>query len=403
MDPLDILTDLENVVPFFQPIFSADEQRVFGYEVLGRYESEGQTISLGSFFQDEQIPDEYKVEVDQLLLRKALDKALTTNEDVSFFFNRSAGILMHEHGEPLLNELLEYEKKGINLKRIVLEISEDNYPGDLDQFDHLLRYYRTYGIKIAIEKMGSDSSYLDRISQLEPDILKVNLRALRSETKGNAFNDVLYSLSLLARKIGAVLLFENIEMEYQLQFAWKNGGRYYQGFYLSHPNSELVDRDLLKDHLKAKFHDFITYEKRKLEKFYLTAEEFQAKVLEIVQKAKKASYEELFELLIKEMDQIAFRMYICDEDGFQKSPNSFKHSNGWVTQNEYIGKNWSWRPYFLENIIRMRNERKGILSDLYCDIETGETIRTFSFPLIESGYLFIDITYQYLFEHEELL
>ncbi|MGG5253124.1 EAL-associated domain-containing protein [Neobacillus sp. SM06] len=403
MDPLDILTDLENVVPFFQPIFSADEQRVMGYEVVGRYFSDGQIISLGSFFQDEQIPDEYKVEVDQLLLKKALDKALTANEDVSFFFNRSAGLLMYEHGEPLLNELLEYEKKGINLKRIVLEISEDNYPGDLDQFDHLLRYYRTYGIKIAIEKMGSDSSYLDRVSQLEPDILKVNLRALRSEAKGNAFNDVLYSLSLLARKIGAALLFENIEMEYQLQFAWKNGGRYYQGFYLSFPNGELVDRDLLKDRLKAKFHDFITYEKRKLEKFYFTAEEFQAKVLEIVQKAKKGSSEELFELLIKEMNQIAFRMYICDEDGFQNSPNIFKTQHGWVTQNEYIGKNWSWRPYFLENIIRMRNERKGILSDLYCDIETGETIRTFSFPLTESGYLFIDISYHYLFEHEELL
>ena len=37
MDALDILTDLENVIPYFQPIFSADEQRVIAYEVLGRY------------------------------------------------------------------------------------------------------------------------------------------------------------------------------------------------------------------------------------------------------------------------------------------------------------------------------------------------------------------------------
>jgi hypothetical protein len=68
-----------------------------------------------------------------------------------------------------------------------------------------------------------------------------------------------------------------------------------------------------------------------------------------------------------------------------------------------MGKNWSWRPYFLENIIKMRNERKGILSDLYSDIETGETIRTFSFPISSIDYLFIDISYQYLFEHEQLL
>lgn len=104
------------------------------------------------------------------------------------------------------------------------------------------------------------------------------------------------------------------------------------------------------------------------------------------------------------MDQIAFRMYVCDEDGFQKSPNIFKSAaSGWVTQMEYLQKNWSWRPYFLENIIRMRNEKKGILSDLYSDIETGETIRTFSMPMNGSDYLFIDIAYHYLFEHEELL
>lgn len=403
MDALDILTDLENVIPFFQPIFSADEQRVIGYEVLGRYISEGEPISLGSFFQDRQIPDEYKFEVDQVLLKKALEKALQTDDDVDFYFNRSADLLMFDHGEPFLNELLAFEKRGIRLQRIVIEISEDNYQGDFDQFDHLLQYYRTYGIKIAVARMGMNSYYFDRIGQLEPDILKINLQSLKTASNGAAFNDVLYSLSMLARKIGATLLFENIEMEYQLQFAWKNGGRYYQGYYLQRPSKELAERDLLVDRLRGKFHDFISYEKKKLESFYLTAEDFQAKVQEIVQKNKKSIYTELFQALIKEMDQIAFRMYVCDEDGFQKSPNIFKEPDGWVTQMEYVQKNWSWRPYFLENIIRMRNERKGFLSDLYCDIETGETIRTFSLPLNGRDYLFIDIAYHYLFEHEELL
>lgn len=403
MDALDILTNLENVIPFFQPIFSADEQRLIGYEVLGRYNQEDHMISLGAFFQDDQIPDEYKFEVDQLLFNKALEKALQTDDDVSFFFNRTADLLMYGHGEPFLSELLAYESKGLKLERIVLEISDGNYKGDVDQFDHLLQYYRTYGIKIAIAKMGSDGNYLDRIGQLEPDILKVNLKSLKSSSNGTAFNDVMYSLSMLARKIGAALLFENIEMEYQLQFAWKNGGRYYQGYYLHRPVPDLIDRNLLKDRLKAKFHDFIAYEKKKLESFYLTGEGFQSKVQEIVQKTKRTSYDELFQALIKELDQIAFRMYVCNEDGFQKSPNFFKGPDGWITQIEYIHKNWSWRPYFLENIVRMRNERKGILSDLYCDIDTGETIRTFSFPLNANDYLFIDISYHYLFEHEELL
>jgi EAL domain-containing protein (putative c-di-GMP-specific phosphodiesterase class I) len=403
MDALDILADLENVIPFFQPIFSADEQQVIGYEVLGRYVSENQLISLGSFFHDEQIPDEYKFEVDQLLLEKALEKTLNCNDKFSIFLNRTADLLMYDHGEPFLNQLLTFEKRGLNLNRIVLEISERNYKGDINQLDHLLQYYRTYGIKIAIARIDSDSNYFDRIGQLEPDILKINLQVLKSTAAGTAFNDILFSLSLLARKIGATLLFENIEMQYQLQFAWKNGGRYYQGYYLSEPSADFIDINLLKDRLKEKFHDFISYEKKKLESFYTTVDFFQSKVQEITVKSKKTNYEELFQLLMKELDKIAFRMYVCDEDGFQQSPNFFKGEIGWRIHNEYINKNWSWRPYFLENIFKMRNEKRGILSDLYSDIETGDTIRTFSFPMNANKFLFIDIAYNYLFEHAELL
>jgi EAL domain-containing protein (putative c-di-GMP-specific phosphodiesterase class I) len=403
MDALDILSNLDNVLPFFQPIFSAEEQRIIAYEVLGRFETEGTIISLGPFFQDEEIPDEYKYDVDLLLVKKALEKALNTDGDISIFLNRNADLLMYGHGEPFLQELLSFEKKGLNLNRIVLEVTDQNYKGDKDQFDHLLQYYRTYGIKIAVAGINSHSNYFERIGELDPDILKINLHALKSTQTGTAYNDVLFALSLLARKIGATLLFENIEMSYQLQFAWKNGGKYYQGYYLYPPSADFLDLDILKKRLKEKFHDFISYEKRKLEAVYTTAEYFQLKVQEIVLKNKKFGYEELFQALVKEMDEIAFRMYVCDEDGFQKSANIFKEKSGWKTQPQYIDKNWSWRPYFLENIIKMRNERKGILSDLYSDIETGESIRTFSFPMNGNEYLFIDISYQYLFEHEQLL
>ena len=59
--------------------------------------------------------------------------------------------------------------------------------------------------------------------------------------------------------------------------------------------------------------------KRKLVAIYTAAEYFQTKVQDILGKNKKANYEELLVSLVKEMDQIAFRMYVCDEDGFQKS------------------------------------------------------------------------------------
>ncbi|MBU8877633.1 EAL domain-containing protein [Bacillus sp. FJAT-29790] len=405
MDALEIMTDLDNVFPFFQPIFSADEHRVIGYEVFGRYRSENEVISLGPFFLDESIPEEYRLEVDQVVLKKALEKALNLDDDILLFLNQDADLLMYDNGESLLSLLLAYQEKGIKLERIVLESTERIYKGNMEHLDHLLNYYRTYGIKIAIDNKGNERSHLDRIGQLVPNILKVDLNELRTTASAQALHDILYSLSLLARKIGATLFFKNIEMVYQLQFAWRNGGRYYQGFYLQNPAEDFVDRDIMKEKLRDECHQFISYEKRKLAALYAVTAEFNEKLQQFLQvkNRKSLEYEELLKVLSQPLTDVAFRLYICDEDGFQKSANIYKKDSNWQIQQEYLHKNWSWRPYFLENIMKMRIDKKGILSDLYSDIETGETIRTFSYPLNATDYLFIDLSYHYLYEHEGLL
>ncbi|WP_394232688.1 EAL-associated domain-containing protein [Niallia oryzisoli] len=401
MDALDILTNLNRCFPYFQPVFSADEHRVIGYEIFGRYNDNGQVISLGSFFQDKSIPDEYRLEVDNAVLTKAFELATELDKDVLLFVNRDADLLIHDSGEAFLQFLQQFQEKGISLKRIVLEISMDE---PKDEMDHLLNYYRTFGIKIAIDKLGEGSSFLDQIGQLKPDIVKVDLMPLRSMNPPPAYKDILYSLSILARKIGATLLFKNIEMVYQLQFAWQHGARYYQGYYLEKPISNFITRDILKDKLKAEFHEFIIYEKKKLESVFQVTERFQTKIQEIINKNRKTmNFELLLKALGKELDQVALRMYICDEDGFQLSPNMLKKGIDWEMQPEYMRKNWSWRPYFLENMIRMRNDKKGLLSDLYCDIETGEITRTFSYPINAHEYLFIDLTYDFLYKNDTLL
>jgi EAL domain-containing protein (putative c-di-GMP-specific phosphodiesterase class I) len=401
MDALDILTDLEHVFPYFQPVFSADEHRIIGYEIFGRYEDDDEIVSLGPFFQDKSIPDEYRLEVDNVVLTKAFEQAVVLDKDMLLFVNRDTDLLTHDSGEGFLQLLLQFQEKGIALNQIVLEISAED---SIDELVNLMNYYRTYGIKIAIDKMGDDSSHLDRIGHLKPDIVKVDLMPLRLTNPSPAYKAILYSLSILARKIGATLLFKNIEMVYQLQFAWQHGGRYYQGFYLERPTSGFIPRDMLKDKLKVEFHEFIMYEKKKLESLFTLTEKFHIRLQELLSKNRKLmDYEELLESLAKHLDHVAFRMYVCDEDGFQKSPNLFKKDKQWVVQNEYFLKNWSWRPYFLENIIKMRNDKKGILSDLYNDIETGETIRTFSYPLNTHDYLFIDWSYDFLYQNENLL
>ncbi|MGM9928236.1 MAG: EAL-associated domain-containing protein [Bacillus sp. (in: firmicutes)] len=398
MDVMEVLTNLEQVQPYFQPIFSADEHEVIGYEILGRYVSDSSIESLGSFFQDDSIPEEYRIDVDNRILELALNKIMAIDEDFLIFINRDPNLLMLDHGENFLNIMKNCVGEE-NLSRIVIELSEKKFNGDTESLHHLLTYYKTYGIKIAIDHLGADS-HLDRIALLSPQILKVNLEQLNYQG-WDSHTDVISSIGVLARKIGATLLFENIETVYQLQFAWKNGGRYYQGFYLGEPSASFIDKKQLKEQFKTECHRFIVAEKKTLEQKYNTKKQLQEDIKDIVHKMKPTSSDvKLLKELARMLEKYSFRLYICDEDGFQTSPNILKKNKEWIIQEEAVHKNWSWRPYFLKTIIKMRNDQKGQLSDSYSDIDTGQTIRTFSIPISDREYLFVDISYSYLYEHD---
>jgi len=398
MDSMEVLTNLEHLQPYFQPVFSADEHVVIGYEILGRYVNDSSVIDLEFFLQDEQVPEEYRIEVDHYLLQLALSQISGVQENFLIFIPCDANLLMIDHGVSFL-EMLKKHVGEETLSRVVIELCEHKFKGELESLHHLLTYYKTYGIKIAINRLGLDSN-LDRIATLSPQILKVNIDELKYES-WDTQKDVIASLGMLGRKIGANMLFEGIETVYQLQLAWKNGGRYYQGVYLAEPSESFIDREQLKEKFKQECHRFIISEKKTLENRYYAKKKMQETIQDIVNKVKPSSVD-LVQLqhLATLLDDISFRLYVCDEDGFQTSPNIFRMRGKWIVQQDYMQKNWSWRPYFLKTIITMRNDQKGELSDPYSDIETGEIIRTFSIPLNAQEYLFIDISYNYLFEHD---
>lgn len=103
-------------------------------------------------------------------------------------------------------------------------------------------------------------------------------------------------------------------------------------------------------------------------------------------------YNQYVQRICARLPQHCFRVYVCNHLGYQLSGNNLKQTHGrWHILAHYRNKNWSWRPYFLKNIVKMEIHQSGFLSDPYMDIETNELIQTFSFPFREDTYLFIDL------------
>lgn len=398
MDAIEVLTNLDQIHGYYQPIFSADAHTVIAYEISGYLQIQGQQINLEDFVNNEDIPEEYRIDMEHKILHAALAKMDEIAPEIDIYIPSNPNLLMQDFGESHFNIIQQYiEEK--DLQRIVLVVSEHRFIGDINKLHHALRYFTTFGVKIAVQEVGAES-HLEHIALLAPHILKVNTRDLNYDS-WSAQSDMISAIGSLAYKIGANLLFEDIETVYQLQFAWKNGGRFYQGPYLANPAMTFVDKDILKERFKKECQQFITSEKKMLEAQYVQLKKLREELEAIVHRVKPTSDNvSHLEYLAELLDNYSFRLYICNEDGFQLTPNVMRIDGNWELQPRAINKNWSWRPYFLQTIIKMRNDQSGEISELYRDIETGEITRTFSIAINEHEYLFVDLSYDYLYENK---
>ena len=397
MDVLNVLDKLDQVEIFFEPIYSADEHIIVAYEVSGRIAEGDSAIDITTFTYNEDIPEEIRAEVEQLVVRQAIIKVGEEMEHIDLYIPCNPSLLMLDFGESyfsLLKELVGEEK----LSHITLVMNDYLFTTDLNQLHHLIKYIQTYGVKVALSNVGAHSQ-LDSLLLLEPSVLCIDVDQLSYNKWGNQ-NYVFTTLRTLAVKMGASLMVSKVDTIYQLQHGWKNGARYYKGAYLQKPAKDFASRDTLKPRFRDECKQFIATEKKlikhKLEEIKLLERKIISSVETIIPTSEQA--DKLMELA-KELQDYAFRLYICDGEGFQTTPNICRKENKWVIEKEALRKNWSWRPYFLENLLKMRQEQISDLSNAYSDIETGELTRTFSMALPNNEYLFIDISYDYLYEH----
>ncbi|BDH63367.1 diguanylate phosphodiesterase [Lysinibacillus sp. PLM2] len=397
MNVLDILDRLDDIEIEFEPIYSADEHVLVAYEVIGQISNEGKNYKIVDYTYDETIPADLRIEIEHYVVEKAINLAADQLREVNLLLPCNPNLLMEDFGDSYFQILKKLVEESL-LPHIYLVIPEHKYKGEFEQLQHPIRYIKTYGVKIALDNIGSESK-LDQILMLEPAILKINVTQLNYNNWG-AQNHVFKTIQSLAVKIGATLMFDNIQTDYQLHHAWKNGARYFKGPYLQKPTKEFIPRDTLKEKFRNECQHFISAEKKQLEVKFEEMKKLQKMIASIVEMIKPSScdVDNLLQLA-KKLEKYAFRFYICNEEGFQTSPNIMFNKGVWNVQESAIGKNWSWRPYFLFNIIKMRNDEKGELSAIYSDIETGELTRTYSMAISDKEYLFVDITYDYLYEH----
>jgi EAL domain-containing protein (putative c-di-GMP-specific phosphodiesterase class I) len=384
-----------DTIPYYHPIVSLQSQRIIGYESLGRQLIAGKPQSLGPFFHNPDIGEAAHVRLDRHLRKQAIEKWAGRQGGELLFLNlKPSWIYRLWKEQGFLYTLSLLDRHRVDPGSVVIEITEEEFGGNLYELAEIVEQYRLRGCTIAIDDVGSGFSNFDRIAVIRPKILKLDLELLKKSHSHQGYRAVMRSFSILASQLGASLLVEGVETDKDLLLALQAGARYVQGYLFSVPVPDFLPEDrfapLIDDVLER-------YRRQEIEK-YGNLSEIDGRLSELLTRSLEASCPDeadgLVQSIVEGLPGYCHRAYICTGDGKQLSANFSRTDGGsWARDASYRGCNWIWRPYFISNITLMNAQDKGILSTEYTDLETSAMIQTYSYPIGSECYLFIDLSF----------
>ena len=121
--------------------------------------------------------------------------------------------------------------------QVYLEITESVPLRYSDVCTSVLKEIRKHGVKLAVDDLGSGYSNLKYISDLQPEIVKIDRGLIEGLTKGTRLHRLVRSIVNLSVDMGAKVVAEGIEKAEELHAAIDAGVHYAQGFALARPAS----------------------------------------------------------------------------------------------------------------------------------------------------------------------
>jgi diguanylate cyclase (GGDEF)-like protein len=226
----------DEFVPYFQPIVRLDDERIVGYEALLRWRHPQRGI-LGP-------PDFLKVAEDSGLIedidwrqfRLALEGARELVQDGSFItLNVSPRLFAHNDFDQRLIAMTR--EVDFDPRRLRLEVTEGTLLGDPLAVAATLHRLRDAHIESALDDFGTGYSSLGHVHHFPLKMIKIDRSFITPFAAGVAprSSAVIEAILALGHALGAEIVAEGIETEYQREVLRAMGCVYGQGFLFSRP------------------------------------------------------------------------------------------------------------------------------------------------------------------------
>jgi EAL domain-containing protein (putative c-di-GMP-specific phosphodiesterase class I) len=126
-------------------------------------------------------------------------------------------------------------ESGVDLRQIVLEVTEAEKDYELDDLQIMMQEYRAAGAKFALDDLGSGHSSVLHLARLRPDYVKLDQGLVRGAHSDQARSVFLKAISDAAHELRIPVVAEGVETAEDLKHSIAIGADLVQGYYLARP------------------------------------------------------------------------------------------------------------------------------------------------------------------------
>lgn len=235
---LSDIMEQEDIHVLAQPIMDLRHGAVFGWEVLTRgpvgtpFHSPAELFDYA--YQANLLPM-----LEFLVIKKTFKEIVDRSISEQVFINVTSISLAHKK---FYDDLVDYLELFPSIKpsQIIFEITERHSIRDYDEMAFMMAKYRKLGFRFALDDTGSGYASLQTISELIPDMIKIDRSLIRDIDQGKIKQSLLKALMQFARDIECEVIAEGIERQEEADIVYRHAVTKAQGFYFARP-SKIVE------------------------------------------------------------------------------------------------------------------------------------------------------------------
>jgi len=217
----------------FQPVMDLSSGTFLGFEGLIRGPADNPLHSPVNLFGAAR-QQGLSLETEMLCRQIVLESFASQDLPGLLFLNISAEALTYPSFKN--GQTLTFLKNlGIDPKRVIIEITENQPTFDFDGRRSALMHYRSMGFQIAIDDLGEGFSSLRLWSELRPEFVKIDMHFVQGANTDPLKQQLLRSIQSIAINSGTQVIAEGIETAAEFKFMRDIGIACGQGCFIARP------------------------------------------------------------------------------------------------------------------------------------------------------------------------